>query len=679
MFARLNYRYTIMRDLMVAYVFFMFVLMSCSAWVHADDSEAVQTESPYFFINSNDPETDRLPLKSTKVDVHIVGMIADVTIKQVYRNEGKRTIEARYVFPSSSQAAVYAMNVRLQDRVINARLREKQQAKQEYEAAKSQGKTAALLEQQRPNVFEMNVANILANDEVVVELRYTELLSPRDMLYSFVFPTVVGPRYNSPQSTAAAEKWVSNPTLPQGIASSSKLQINVTMDSPIPVQMVSSPSHALRSDGVGSKHVDVMLGNSQGVNNNRDFVLRYRLAGEQIQSGLLLYRGKDENFFLGMVEPPKQVANPQIQPRDYVFVVDVSGSMHGYPLDITKQLLRNLIGGLRATDTFNVMLFSGDSSMLAPQSLPATASNIQRAIELIDAQQGGGSTEIVPALRKITELAKSPDVSRSVIVVTDGYVTVEDEVFKLIRQQLHQANVFAFGIGSSVNRVLIEGMARAGQGEPFIVTKPEEAEEQAEHLRKMINAPVLTQVAAKITGVEAYDVQPAVLADVLAGRPVLVMGKWRSKNDQAAIANLQITGRSTSGEYQQNVSASSQSTSDNSALRLLWARQKIAELSDQEALEGNGSYKQTITDVALKYGLLSAYTSFVAVDEIVRNSNPQDSDTVTQPLPLPEGVTNLAVGSGIPSTPEPNTWFALALVLLMLAVMKFRTKDKIYQ
>ncbi|HNP01997.1 MAG TPA: VIT and VWA domain-containing protein [Agitococcus sp.] len=676
MFARLNYRYIIMRDLMVVYVFLMLVLMSCAAWVHADDSEAVQTESPYFFINSNDPQTDRLPLKSTKVDVHIVGMIADVTIKQVYRNEGKRTIEARYVFPSSSQSAVYAMHVRLQDRVINARIREKQQAKQEYETAKSEGKTAALLEQQRPNVFEMNVANILPNDEVVVELRYTELLSPRDMLYSFVFPTVVGPRYNSPQSPAAAEKWVKNPTLPQGIASESRFNIKVTMDSPIPVQMVSSPSHSLRSDGLGSKHVDVMLGDNQ-IANNRDFVLRYRLAGEKIQSGLLLYRGKDENFFLGMVEPPKQVATAQIQPRDYIFVVDVSGSMHGHPLDITKQLLRNLIGGLRSTDTFNVMLFSGNSSMLAPQSLPATASNIQQAIDTIDQQQGGGSTEIVPALRKITELPKSPDVSRSVIVVTDGYVTVEDEVFKLIRQQLHQANVFAFGIGSSVNRVLIEGMARAGQGEPFIVTKPEEADEQAEHLRKMIQAPVLTQVTAKLTGVDAYDIQPTVLADVLSGRPVMVMGKWRSHRDKEAEATLVITGRSTEGEYQQQVSAKSDNSEDNSALRLLWARQKIAELSDQEALEGNGSYKQAITDVALKYGLLSAYTSFVAVDEVVRNVNPEDSSTVTQPVPLPEGVSNLAVGSGIPSTPEPNLWLALALVFLMLVIMKKTYRRKI--
>lgn len=676
MFARLNYRYTIMRDLMVVYVFLMLVLMSCAAWVHADDSEAVQTESPYFFINSNDPETDRLPLKSTKVDVHIVGMIADVTIKQVYRNEGKRTIEARYVFPSSSQSAVYAMTVRLQDRLLTARLREKQQAKQEYETAKSEGKTAALLEQQRPNVFEMNVANILPNDEVVVELRYTELLSPRDMLYSFVFPTVVGPRYNSPQSPTAAEKWVKNPTLPQGIASESRFNIKVTMDSPIPVQMVSSPSHSLRSDGLGSKHVDVMLGDNQ-IANNRDFVLRYRLAGEKIQSGLLLYRGKDENFFLGMVEPPKQVATAQIQPRDYIFVVDVSGSMQGHPLDITKQLLRNLIGGLRSTDTFNVMLFSGNSSMLAPQSLPATASNIQQAIDTIDQQQGGGSTEIVPALRKITELPKSPDVSRSVIVVTDGYVTVEDEVFKLIRQQLHQANVFAFGIGSSVNRVLIEGMARAGQGEPFIVTKPEEADEQAEHLRKMIQAPVLTQVTAKLTGVEAYDIQPTVLADVLSGRPVMVMGKWRSHRDKAAEATLVVTGRSTEGEYQQQVSAKSDNSEDNSALRLLWARQKIAELSDQEALEGNGSYKQAITDVALKYGLLSAYTSFVAVDEVVRNVNPEDSSTVTQPVPLPEGVSNLALGSGIPSTPEPNLWLALALVFLMLVIMKKIYRRKI--
>ena len=150
------------------------------------------------------------------MDVRIAGVIADVAVTQHYRNEGQRAIEARYVFPGSTRAAVYAMTVRLGNRLLTARIKEKQQARIEYDSAKKQGRTSALLEQQRPNVFQMNVANIMPGDEVVVELRYTELLTPHDAVYGFVFPTVVGPRYNSPQGAAAHEKWVATPYLREG-------------------------------------------------------------------------------------------------------------------------------------------------------------------------------------------------------------------------------------------------------------------------------------------------------------------------------------------------------------------------------------------------------------------------------------------------------------------------------
>jgi Ca-activated chloride channel homolog len=185
------------------------LLMLISPPTRADDSQALKAESPYFAVASSEPGIDRLPLKATRVDVRIAGVIADVTVKQHYRNEGQRAIEARYVFPGSAQAAVHAMNVRIGERLIVARIREKQQARIEYQTAKKEGKTTALLEQQRPNVFEMNVANVLPGDEVVVELRYTELLTPTDAQYGFVFPTVVGPRYNSPRGAASSEKWIS--------------------------------------------------------------------------------------------------------------------------------------------------------------------------------------------------------------------------------------------------------------------------------------------------------------------------------------------------------------------------------------------------------------------------------------------------------------------------------------
>lgn len=637
------------------------------AWspANADDSQARKAESPYFHVASGDASVDRLPLTSTRVDVRIAGVIADVTVIQHYRNEGQRAIEARYVFPGSTTSAVYAMNVRLGDRLLTAKIREKQQARIEYETAKQEGRTTALLEQHRPNVFEMNVANILPGDEVVVELRYTELLTPRDAVYGFVFPTVVGPRYNSPQGAAAGEKWVSTPHFPAGVASPSAFEIKVTLDTPVPVKEIASRSHEVRIDGGDGIPATVTL--KPGVaGNDRDFLLDYRLAGDRIEAGLMLFRGETESFFLALVEPPKAIAAAQISPRDYIFVVDISGSMHGYPLETSKVLLENLIGSLRPSDTFNVMLFSGSNRMLAPASVPATRANIDRALQTIRQMGGGGSTEIVPALRRVAALPKAPDVSRSVIVVTDGYVTVENEVFQLVRKNLGQANVFAFGIGSSVNRHLIEGLARAGQGEAFVVTRPEEAAAQAERLRKMIESPVLTQVKAHVEGLDTYDTLPAQLPDLLGGRPVVVYGKFRGAPQPGA--RLVVEGRSAEGAWRGEASAEGRDDKGTAALRHLWARQRIAMLSDQEALEGGNAQKEAITALGLQYSLLTQYTSFIAVDHVVRNANPALSNLVKQPSPMPAGVSNLAIGAEVPSTPEPGGWLALAITLSIVGV-----------
>ncbi len=649
------------------------LLLVWSPQARADDSEAVKAESPYFHVNSSEPGVDRLPLKATAVDVRISGVIADVTVVQHYRNEGQRPIEARYVFPGSTQSAVYAMNVRLGDRLLTARIKEKQAARIEYEAAKKEGRTSALLEQHRPNVFEMNVANILPGDDVRVELRYTELLTPTDARYGFVFPTVVGPRYASPTASAANGAMPGVPYLHEGEASASAFDIKVSVDAPVSIKELTSSSHDVRVDGAGTPHARVALAQGSRPANNRDFMLDYRLAGDRIETGLMLFRGGDENYFLGLVEPPKAVPTRDVSPREYIFVVDISGSMHGYPLETAKVLLQNLIGGLRPSDTFNVMLFSGSNRMLSPTSVPATRANIDQAMETIRAMGGSGSTEIVPALKRLAELPKPTDVSRSVIVVTDGYVSVEAEVFQHIRQHLSKQNVFAFGIGSSVNRHLIEGIARAGMGEAFIVTKPEQAAAQAERLRKMIESPVLTNVKVSFQGLDTYDVEPQQLPDVLGGRPVVVFGKWKGDTAQAKVI---VDGQTPGGPYRIEMSTAGQEDAKSSALRLLWARQRIAALSDQEALEGGSTQKEAITALGLKYGLLTQYTSFIAVDKIVRNANPEQAATVDQPSPMPEGVSNQAIGAEVPSTPEPAAWAALLLVAGILAATLMSRRAK---
>ena len=605
--------------------------------------DAGTTLSPYFLVKSEDTSTDVLPLKSTSADVDIAGVIADVRVTQVYRNEGEKTLEAIYVFPASTRAAVYGMTMTIGDRTIKARIREREQARLDYEQAKQEGKSASLLEQQRPNVFQMNVANILPGDEIKVELSYTELLVPTDGTYEFVYPTVVGPRYsNLPAASApSSEHWVANPYLKEGEAPPYTFDINVNLSAGLPIQKISCPTHSTSVDYDGKWFASVNLDESETFGGNRDFILNYQLAGGEIESGLLLYKGEEENFFLLMVQPPRRIESRFIPPREFIFIVDVSGSMRGFPLDISKKLLRDLISNLQPTDRLNVLLFAGRSAVLSQEeSLPATAENLEKAIAFIDRQQGAGGTEILPAMSRALGLPRPEGMARTIVTVTDGYVRVEPEVFDLIRTSLGDANMFAFGIGSSVNRFIIEGMAHVGMGEPFVVTNREEAPAEAEKFRKYIQSPVLSHVELEFEGFDTYDVEPPAIPDVLAERPVVVVGKWKGE----AAGKVHLAGFSGQSRYVKSYSAGGyQPMETNSGLRYLWARHRVMILDDFNNLRQDEEHKQEIVNLGLKYNLLTRFTSFVAIDTLVRAEG-GDSETVTQPLPLPQGVPDSAVG-----------------------------------
>ena len=439
-------------------------LLSSIAFTQEITDES-KTSSPYFIVYGNDESTDQLPLKRTTASVNVVGVIADVTINQVYKNEGSKALEAVYTFPASTNAAVYAMEMIIGNRKIIARIEEKNKARNEYESAKSEGKRTSLLEQSRPNVFQMNVANIMPGDEITVSLKYTELLVPENGTYQFVYPTVVGPRYSNylPTDKHINDDFNHTPYQKQGVLPAYDFDIQINLSMGMPIQRVTCSTHKIKVDYPNLGYAKVILDKTETKGGNRDFILEYQLGSMQIESGLMMYEHNDENFFLLMVQPPKQIIKDEIPSREYIFIVDVSGSMSGFPLTVTKTLIRNLVVNLRPDDMFNILLFSGSSGWMSEESVPATLDNVEKAVNFIDNQRGGGGTELLPALRKALSFQrKSESLSRSFVVITDGYVTVEKETIDLIRNSCDKANLFAFGIGSGVNRYLIEGMAHAG-------------------------------------------------------------------------------------------------------------------------------------------------------------------------------------------------------------------------
>ncbi|MCO5262395.1 MAG: TonB family protein [Lentimicrobium sp.] len=601
-------------------------------------------EVPYFEVPGG--ATEVLPLKSTSAKVRIAGVIAHVTVSQVYQNRGNQPVEAVYVFPGSTRSAVHAMQMKIGSRTITARIETRDQAQKDYNAAVKEGRTASLLEQQRPNVFEMHVGNIMPGDLVEVEIAYTETLQQREGVYEFVYPTVAGPRYHKGSSEGnGGPEWNANPWLKEGELPAYTFDLDCSILSGLPLREVRCTSHQVEIDYTDRNSASVKLGNSELHGGNRDFILQYRLGGEGVESGVWLYSDGKENFFMASIQPPARMESEMIPPREYIFIVDVSGSMYGFPLQVSKKLISGLLNGLKPSDQFNILFFSGGSAQFARQSVAATGENISAALRMLDGQQGGGGTELLPALKQALSMKSSGNYARTFVIATDGYVTVEKEAFELIRTSLNEASFFSFGIGSSVNRFLIEGLAHAGAGESCIITSEREATEKAGSFLKYISSPLLTGVNIAFNEFMVDEPEPASVPDLFASRPVVIFGKYRGKPQGSIV----LSGKTGKGDYEVRIPLSQAVvSSDNEAIKYLWAREQIQRVDDYA-----GGYsgvpkdvEERVTGLGLRYNLLTSYTSFVAVDSLIRNDgNPVV--TVRQPLPLPEGVSDFAVAQHV--------------------------------
>jgi len=597
-----------------------------------------QTQSPYLQISS---KNSVIPLKSTTADVQITGTIAHVHISQTYQNLGKSAIEAKYVFPMSTKAAVHNMEMTIGNRTTKAIVYEKQKAAKIYQKAIKKGKRAAKLDQERPNVLQMKVGNILPNDEVVIDIYYTEMLTSINGEYQFIFPGVVGPRFTG--ESLKNEITLNSPYTEKGISDSFTYGISLCINAGMMIQQITSNTHKINVQYPDVNSAEITLSASNINPSNRDFILNYSLRGNKLNTGFLLYEGKDENFFSLLIQPSKEIVQTEIPPREYVFIIDVSGSMIGYPVEVAKSLLRKLLINLQQDDTFNIVLFSADNTIFKQKSVAATQENVTAAIQFLSGKYSnyGGGSRLLHALSKSYKLPRNKkSVSRNMVILTDGYISVEKDVFQLIENNLDNANVFTFGIGSSVNRYLIEGMAKVGRSASFIATNKAAAFKVADEFQKYIASPLLTQIQLKTNGFDIYDVEPKTIPDVLSDRPVLIYGKYKGK----ATGSITLTGFQGNKKVSSEIMITTGKLSkQHKALRYLWARKKIERLADYQK-NFRDDVQQEVIQLGLRYNLLTQYTSFVAVDTEIVNKKGK-LKTVKQPLPMPMNVANSAVGA----------------------------------
>ena len=625
-------------------------------------SIAVGSEkSPYFEI-AGDHEIDCFPLKSSHSEVTITGSIAEITLTQIYTNEGNKTIDATYLFPASSGAAVHGMLMKIGNRTIRAEIQEKTKARQTFEEAKKQKKSASLLTQKRPNLFSMEMATILPGDQLTLTLEYSEILKPNSGDYEFVIPTAIGPRY---RERGTPPDSIENHFLNEGKQTPTRFSVNVNLSSPLPIQRLACPSHEQSTITFTSKTTASV--NLNEAEPDRDFMIRYQLSGPRILSGLLSHKGSEENTFLIQLEPPREIMPQDIPERDFIFVIDVSGSMKGFPLNLAKDLFRELAEELRPEDRFNMLLFAGANKVLSGKSLQATDANVDRAINFLNSSDGTGGTRLLNALEEALELPHDHDHSRSLILISDGYIEAETEVFDLIKNKARGTNIFPLGVGSSVNRHLLEGLSHFTGRDHFIVTHSSESDTAVTRFKNIISTPVLTNIQITSETVTLSDLLPARQPDLFYGQTLSLVGKWQGSG------TIYMTGTTGNGE-KLTQSFEIQNSSTHPSLPTLWARTKVKELSDFAQLTDRDTEKKQVTELGLKHHLLTPFTSFVAVTEEIRETEGK-SILVKQAKPLPLGVSNSAKVEGSGSSnniPEPSSGLLILLVGALTLSLRIR-------
>jgi Ca-activated chloride channel family protein len=528
------------------------------------------------------------------------------------------------------------MTITIGDRVISGKIKRKEEARAIYNAARDAGYSAALLDQERPNIFTQSVANIRPGDKVKVQIQYVETLKYEDGGFEFTFPMVVGPRY-IPAGMDGSQ--ITPPVAAKGTRAGHDISLSVNLDAGLPIHSLRSSTHDIDSQRQTDSRYAIKLRNENEIP-NKDFLLKYNVAGKGIEDTVLTHHDSRGGFFTLILQPPQRAAAEDITARELVFVLDTSGSMSGFPIEKAKETMRLALADLNPRDTFNLITFSGATRILFPKPVPATAENMHLAQTVLSGAYGSGGTEMMKAIKAALEPSDSQDHVRVVCFMTDGYVGDDFNIVAEVKRHPN-ARVFAFGIGSSVNHFLLDKMASEGRGEVEYVGLQDDGSAAARRFYQRVRNPLLTDVSIDWGNLPVSEVYPRRVPDLFSATPVVLSGRFNAD----AQGTIRLKGRQAGKAFYREIPVSfSAGESKHDVLASLWARRKIDDLMSQDwtnsqAGQGHGGDLQNaITQLGLDYHLMSQFTSFVAVEDsvVTEGGNPH---RVEVPVEMPQGVS----------------------------------------
>ncbi|MGV3624815.1 MAG: VIT domain-containing protein [Archangium sp.] len=567
---------------------------------------------------TNDGPSRPFTLTHTRVNISVTGFMQSVTVTQIFTNPFTEAVEAVYVFPLPEDSAVHDMELKAGERIIRASIQKKAEARAMYEQAKSEGRRAALLDQQRPNIFTQSVANLQPGEKVEVTIAYVAPLKFDDGVYTLNFPMTVGPRY-SPASVTDADQLAP----PLTTRSGRDIEVHVNVDAGTVIEDLWSVSHRLEVDRPSSASVVVDLNRADTVP-NKDLILRWRVSGPQSRAALLAGGGA----FALMLNPEARSTSVPMK-RELVFLIDTSCSMTGEPLEAAKKAMSKAMNQLQPGDTFMLIDFADRASSFSATPLEGTRENVANATKYLQALPASGGTNQLAGIRAALARPEEEGRLRLVLLMTDGFIGNEEEIFQETRRLRGSARVFGFGIGSSVNHHLLSTLSEEGRGFYQYVRTDEDPTEAVNRFVKRIERPLLRDLTVDWGGLEVVDVMPYPIPDLFDAQPLIIMGRYRSAG--RGTVTLKGTRGSVPEVFEVPVTLP-EVKSEGRALQMAWARRRV----DQLRVPNDPDMEKKITSLALEYHLVTQFTSLVAVEE--GPTRRPGERTVNEPAYAPEGV-----------------------------------------